>query len=106
MLCAVFWRSSGEKWSASGQHAVPGIPLLMLSSTTSVIFPRLPEPLYTNSCENAWMAALIKRVCSSGAAGFISEGYGGTLLGVTSAFWNTMKLMVSATTYTHKVSSS
>lgn len=48
----------------------PDIP----PSTTSIIRPRLPDPVYTNSCENAWIATLIRRTCSSGAYGRISEG--------------------------------
>lgn len=59
----------------------------MFSSTISIMRPRLPEPVYTNSCENAWIAALISRVCSNSAAGFSSAGYGGLLLGVMSARW-------------------
>lgn len=60
----------------------------MLFSTVSIIFPRFPDPVYTNSCENAWIDALIRRVCNSGALGFKREGYGGLELGVVSARWN------------------
>lgn len=74
MLCAQHCCSSFAIFSAT-PHARLSFPLLlMFSNTISIMRPRLPEPVYTNSCENAWIAALISRVCSSSAAGFSSAG--------------------------------
>ena len=49
-------------------------PLAIPPITTSVIRPLLPDPVYTNSCAKAWIAALMSRVCSRGAFGSIREG--------------------------------
>ena len=74
MLCAQHCCSSFAIFSAT-PHALASHPLLlMFSNTISIMRPRFPEPVYTNSCENAWIAALISRVCSSSAAGFSSAG--------------------------------
>ena len=90
MLCAQHCCSSFDIFSARSETPETPALLLMFSSTISIMRPRLPDPVYTNNCEKAWIAALISRVCSSIAAGFSNDGYGGLLLGVVRARWKRM----------------